>query len=566
MSATHPDLVRAAIYLRVSTDDQRDRDTIANQRDAAAQYVANHNISVFDRYADDGISGAVVPIEQRPQGARLLADAQSGKFSSVVVYNLRRLGRGFLGQAAFEALRRAGITVISITEPHDFATPSGAFIASMLFSMGGYERDTNVQASIEATNRLARAGVWLGGIVPYGYRKVGIDASARIVVSDDLLPGTEMSEAGVIRLIFNQTVEHHQSCQQIADLLNTMNIPPSYTKDGRELKRGKRIGATAAIWRPARIRNMIINTTYKGLHQYGKRSKKQRQLIEREVPAIVNAQTWARAQEVLSEHFLFNKRNAKRTYILRGLMKCDLCGLTYIGQRSNVRGEPQWHYICNGKHQSRGLYGLQGKKCPSRTVRAVECEDTIWAEIETFLCNPGEALQELMAGLAPDNEGANAFRTEAARLQRHIASKEEERQRILTLWRKRLIGDVDLESQLNDIEREKSSIKTRLDQLQDSLENTATRAQQLTSVEATLNALRARLDQPLDRETKRELIALLTKYIRVETLQERYNGEAEIHVGYYFTPQSSTDNRTGTDSSPRSASRSPGTSASRSRD
>jgi len=74
-----------------------------------------------------------------------------------------------------------------------------------------------------------------------------------------------------------------------------------------------------------------VNTTYKGVHQYGKRSKRRREIIERQVPAIVTVEIWERAQQVLRENMLFSARNAKRKYLLRGLIKCGLCGLTYIG-------------------------------------------------------------------------------------------------------------------------------------------------------------------------------------------------------------------------------------------
>jgi site-specific DNA recombinase len=45
-------------------------------------------------------------------------------------------------------------------------------------------------------------------------------------------------------------------------------------------------------------------------------------VIEREVPAIVSAGIWERAQQVLHDSFLFSDRNAKRLYLLRGLVRC----------------------------------------------------------------------------------------------------------------------------------------------------------------------------------------------------------------------------------------------------
>jgi site-specific DNA recombinase len=62
---------RAAIYLRVSSEEQRDRETILTQRNFAERYCALHEIVPAGWYADDGISGTIA-LEQRPEGARLL--------------------------------------------------------------------------------------------------------------------------------------------------------------------------------------------------------------------------------------------------------------------------------------------------------------------------------------------------------------------------------------------------------------------------------------------------------------------------------------------------------------
>ena len=52
------DSVRAVIYARVSTDNEGQKDSCANQVALAENYVAAHpNIQVLATYIDDGISG-----------------------------------------------------------------------------------------------------------------------------------------------------------------------------------------------------------------------------------------------------------------------------------------------------------------------------------------------------------------------------------------------------------------------------------------------------------------------------------------------------------------------------
>ncbi len=82
-----------AVYCRVSSDEQRERATIESQRVYAERYLSLHDhLRLSDWYLDDGYSGTL-PLEQRPAGARLLADARAGKFSVVLLYKIDRLGR-----------------------------------------------------------------------------------------------------------------------------------------------------------------------------------------------------------------------------------------------------------------------------------------------------------------------------------------------------------------------------------------------------------------------------------------------------------------------------------------
>ena len=80
------------MYLRVSTEEQRAKQTIETQRRFGERYFAVQNILIYSWYVDDGVSG-MIPLEQRPEGARLLSDAKAGKIDTVYVYQLDRLGR-----------------------------------------------------------------------------------------------------------------------------------------------------------------------------------------------------------------------------------------------------------------------------------------------------------------------------------------------------------------------------------------------------------------------------------------------------------------------------------------
>jgi site-specific DNA recombinase len=340
-----------------------------------------------------------------------------------------------------------------------------------------------------------------------------------------------------VRLIYHMTVEEHKSCVAIADYLNAMGVPPVYTRDGRALRKGKLKVATNGIWRAGRIRGIIVNSTYKGIHQYGKRSKKQRDLIERAVPALVSADVWERAQVILHEHMLFSRRNAKRAYLLRGMIKCAHCGLTYIGTAwpSYKKDLMKIYYVCDGRHQGSRYFGSPDKKCLAKAVDGAKLETALWQDIEKFLRNPGEVLDLLVEQLHERGDEAAQLRAELAHFQHCLQAKKREKDTVITLFRRGRINESSLDSQLDQIQQEESDLQQQIARLQGLAQDAHTLEATLRSAEEMLQTLRQRLEEPLTWELQRQLIEALIERILIKTVDtERGKKEARITVIYRF--------------------------------
>jgi len=65
-----------------------------------------------------------------------------------------------------------------------------------------------------------KGGKWSGGIVPYGYRKT---PESFIEINEDVIPGTQMPEAEVVRMIYRWAAQR-QSTLAIARKLNETTI------------------------------------------------------------------------------------------------------------------------------------------------------------------------------------------------------------------------------------------------------------------------------------------------------------------------------------------------------
>ncbi len=156
--------------------------TIENQRAAADRYLAVHGLTPYGWYADDGVSGTI-PFAQRPEGARLLADAAAGRVTTLVCWRLDRMGRNALSVLqAVETLERAGVRLVSITESFDTSTPAGRLQVNMLATIAQFERDSIIQRIDDGkANRMCRTA-WMGGRAPYGYRVEGRKKGAHLAI------------------------------------------------------------------------------------------------------------------------------------------------------------------------------------------------------------------------------------------------------------------------------------------------------------------------------------------------------------------------------------------------
>src|SRR5688500_3929753 len=98
---SRPHTQRAALYYRVSSEEQVEGYSLDAQQRAARAYCESHGWSVAHEYRDEGRSARTDDLRKRPAFAAMLADADAGLFDVVVVHKLDRFARN--RRIAFEA-------------------------------------------------------------------------------------------------------------------------------------------------------------------------------------------------------------------------------------------------------------------------------------------------------------------------------------------------------------------------------------------------------------------------------------------------------------------------------
>ena len=502
-----------ATYERVSSDDQRERETIKTQTEMIDRYLGLHpNLQVYRRYLDDGVSGTI-PMGERPSGRELIHDALARRFSQVLVTRPDRLGRNEIDRlqvfALFESL---GIHLVGVCEP-----VGDAFIHGIHAIVDGQRRRQFLAQSAEGMNRAAREGRYTGGIVALGYKVEGKKEKAHLVPSDVIIWG-DWTEADLVRRIYYWLAVDEWSCRKIANELNALGVPTAYQKDGRGI-RGKK---TQGKWRPGRIRNLVVNPVYKGELQYGRRSSKEggREVISAEIEPLVSKETWDAAQATLAANRIIPK-NGKRTYLLRSLIVCGICALHYSG--STNRGIT-W-YRCNGQMVERGPH--EGR-CPAKSIKGDDLEPVVRADIERSLRDPGDLLDELRAEREMNSAAAvaEAQRTTVEAALQDVAGR---RQRMIEAYERRVITVDELEPSLNAIEEEKLGLEERLRTLEPPPD-----PQPEPLAEDLLAQIRQRLDAGFDDAQWQKIAQLLVKRITIHTEWVDGRKQAGAVVEYRF--------------------------------
>ena len=174
---------RVALYLRVSSHEQRDEGTIETQRQYLERFAAGRELEVAATYADDGIPGTI-PFHERAEGRRLLEDARGVRFGSVVCYKLDRIGRSLLNVVdAHDRLEALCIGLRSAKEQLETNTPAGRLQFQMPAGFAEFERASIRERAQDGLHRALRAGKQPGR-VPYGYR-IGEQSGSFEVVEDE---------------------------------------------------------------------------------------------------------------------------------------------------------------------------------------------------------------------------------------------------------------------------------------------------------------------------------------------------------------------------------------------
>jgi site-specific DNA recombinase len=358
-------MLRAVIYARYSSDNQRDESIDAQVR-LCKNYIKEKGYALIQIYADEAVSGRT---DDRVQFQRMLADAKDGVFDVVVIDAVDRFSRDKYDSALYkrELRKKCGVRIEYASQKID-DTPEGLMLEGILENLAQYYAANLARETMKGLTENALRGWHTGGIPPFGLKLVThTQDDGTIYKTYDIHP----DQAPIVKKIF-----------EIYDAGGTYGEIMTATRDDMIRLRGRPISKNS-------IYDMLRNEKYTGTFVFGKGSKKEHKRTRPDAirvpdafPAIVSCELWERVQAKMDKRRQSPGERAqnksKRVFLLTGIIYCGKCGAAVVGNSGRGRDKKRRsYYECNVKQRS--------KECDMKSISADMAEQIAIEDIQKEL-------------------------------------------------------------------------------------------------------------------------------------------------------------------------------------
>ena len=486
----------AAIYARVSSEQQREANTIASQTASLIEFAQRHDLEVPKEWVfeDDGYSGATL---ERPGLERVRDLAAEGQIHAVLAYAPDRLSRKYAYQILLiEELARNGVETLFIKAPQG-SSAEDQLLVQFQGMIAEYERAQILERSRRGKRHRAQSGeVSVMSGAPYGYRYVrkSDEAPAAYVVLE--------AEARVVERIYEMYTVEGLSIGEITRRINAEGIPTRKASARWERSTvwavlrnsayrgvacfGKtRASARTRVIRPLRRRGVVTPSTTAG-HE-----RPREEWIEISVPPLVSEESFARAEELLQENKIRSRRRTIEPSIVQGLVSCQKCGYAFSRTSTQTSARKIHYYKCIGSDSWRKL---GGPVCDNgRLVRQDLLDQIVWAEVIRLLEDPTLIQQELDRRLTAARSSDPAKKREQS-LHRELAHVGKGIERLLSAYQEALMSIEQLRERMPALRQREQALRAELQAIADQANDQAA----LLRLAETLTAFLARLHGAAD--------------------------------------------------------------------
>lgn len=519
--------MRAAIYCRVSTEDQeREGTSLQSQLEACLNKAHELGYDVPEEFIIlETYSGLTL---DRPKLPKLRQWVRDKEVQGVIGYTLDRLSRDPVHFILLqEELKKADIELILVTE-----TVDSSDLGRLITYIKGYAAKLETEKIRERTMRGARIRASQGKIPIggtgrlYGYTYImgkGDHEGVRYVNED---------QAKWVREMYRWLVDEGLTVNAITYRLRALGVPTP----GR-----------SPFWRGGRVHEILTNPAYMGKtyafsYSYaepktnpGTSARKRKRLVRKPVeewveipgatPTIITQEAFELAQAILQQNKRLSRRNSQRQYLLSGYVFCRQCGRRYRAKSTKPKKGENVNYVpyyqCPGQDRI-----VSPTKCQNRRWNANHLEKLVWEQIDSLLTKP----EVVLAGLKTrKNEATEVshLEQELDQVNRRLKALGREQQQLLQ-WALKGFPEETVVTENKRINEQRDTLKQRRKELETRIEQARQTKVNFENIERFCDLVRQKLGD-FTFEDKR--LALEALQVKVWVDGNNVNIEGAIPVG-----------------------------------
>lgn len=465
----------AYCYVRVSSAGQAEEGKSGLPR----QIMHVHQVAEQERFmipwelvfADDHTG---FEFEDRPALTRLRHEFKRSnrQANAVIVENLDRLSRNadWHQGLLLNEMNEYGLRVV-------FWKPFNSRIErAVLGAISQEGMEQAKQRMAEGNIFKAKDGRVTARVPAYGYMLVDSEGNPGEKAKKDSHYAPHPDEAPVVELIYKKVAIEGMSLRKLSTYLEERYPPPKQYSH----------------WEPKQLAVIIKNSVYKGefiAHRYkhvkvrkpGRLPDEPVRFVQKKierprnewiivpVPSIVSVEIWERANKMLAKNATMGRRNAKRSYLLTGLVKCASCGYTFTGGRKKKKGKKGqvWHlcyYRCAARGQ-RAPHVVKEIACPQSQISCTILENAVWSTVCQVLLKPKILIDSLEHDFATgDNAQLNA---EIARLEKRIREKDLEDEKLYRAYMADVFDEHEYNARRKQLKENHRTLEDELAEIRD---------------------------------------------------------------------------------------------------
>jgi site-specific DNA recombinase len=370
----------AVIYARISRDIMGEGLGVERQIDHCRALAASRGLSVVQEFTDNDISAYSGRL--RPAYREMLGALESGDVGTVICWHTDRLHRSPLELEEYISLsERHDVATLTVESGElDLSTPNGRMTARVHGAVSRQESEHKAKRIRSQKEQAAKAGKFLGGRVPWGWR---IEGGVKVAVG-----GREVTKGGSIVVDEAAAEFIRTGTQAILDGHGLIEVTRRWDDAGARSLTGKRLNTT-------QVRRVLLRPRNAGLVMlHG-------ELISGEWPPIVDVEVFRAVEAKLTDPSVPRQSAAKFKYLLSGLMRC-YCGRYMTGfgaEPTPLKPTHRRMYRCT-------VHSEGGKYVRGHATREMKNLDTFVRDVVAEYLNRPDVKDAVLPEAGASTEGA----------------------------------------------------------------------------------------------------------------------------------------------------------------